>query len=152
MFCASSYPSSGATTTAVVAASGLPSELRGSSAVGRGRAGWPDHDLQHCYHHVPPVNQRLLLQLLFLLMMGMRMPETCWAVSKQQAINLWSCCILLVDSVETRTECPLSQCGRSHHWTSYTKETEKVCAFNTNRLGSKTKRKTVLLPAVVKQA
>jgi hypothetical protein len=30
--------------------------------------------------------------------MGMRMPETCWAVSKQ-VINLRSCCILLVDSV-----------------------------------------------------
>jgi len=35
---ASSLPSSGATTTAV-AASGLPSELGDSSAVGRGRAG-----------------------------------------------------------------------------------------------------------------
>jgi hypothetical protein len=42
-------PSSGATTTAV-AASGLPSEHRGSSAVGRGRAGQPNHDQQHCYH------------------------------------------------------------------------------------------------------
>jgi len=40
MFRASSYPSSGATTT-VVAASGLPSELGDSSAVGRGRAGRP---------------------------------------------------------------------------------------------------------------
>jgi hypothetical protein len=40
MFRASSSPSSGATTTAV-AASGLPSELGGSSAVGRGRAGRP---------------------------------------------------------------------------------------------------------------
>jgi len=38
MFWASSGPSSGATTTAV-AASGLPSELCDSSAVGRGRAG-----------------------------------------------------------------------------------------------------------------
>jgi hypothetical protein len=38
MFWATSCPSSGATTTAV-AASGLPSELGGSSAVGRGRAG-----------------------------------------------------------------------------------------------------------------
>jgi hypothetical protein len=38
MFRASSCPSSGATTIAV-AASGLPSELGGSSAVGRGRAG-----------------------------------------------------------------------------------------------------------------
>jgi hypothetical protein len=37
---ASSCPSSGVTTTAV-AASGLPSELGNSSAVGRGRAGRP---------------------------------------------------------------------------------------------------------------
>jgi len=37
MFRASSCPSSGATTTAV-AASGLPSELGDSSAVGHGRA------------------------------------------------------------------------------------------------------------------
>jgi hypothetical protein len=40
MFRASSCPSSGATTTAV-AASGLPSELGGSSAVGCGRASRP---------------------------------------------------------------------------------------------------------------
>jgi hypothetical protein len=57
-FRASSCPSSGATATAV-AASGLPSELGDSSAVGRGRAGQ-----QHCYHQAPTVNQRLLLQLL----------------------------------------------------------------------------------------
>jgi len=49
----------------VVAASGLPLELGGSSAVGRGRAGHrPDHDQQDCYHHAPTVNQRLLQQLL----------------------------------------------------------------------------------------
>ena len=29
-----------------------------------GPAGRPDHDQQHCYHHVPTVNQRLLLQLI----------------------------------------------------------------------------------------
>jgi hypothetical protein len=63
MFRASSRPSSGATTTAV-AASGLPPELGDGSAVGRGRAGRPDHDQQHCYHHAPTVNQKLLLQLL----------------------------------------------------------------------------------------
>jgi hypothetical protein len=45
MFRASSCPSSGATTTAV-AASGLPLERCGSSVVGRGRAGRPDHDQQ----------------------------------------------------------------------------------------------------------
>jgi hypothetical protein len=33
--------------------------------------------------------------------MGMRMPETCWAVFKWQVINLRICCILLVDLVET---------------------------------------------------
>jgi hypothetical protein len=44
MFRASLRPSSGATTS--VAASGLPSELGDSSAVGRGRP-----DQQHCYHH-----------------------------------------------------------------------------------------------------
>jgi hypothetical protein len=67
MFWASSRPSSGATNA--IAASGLPSELGDSSAVGlgrgRGRVGRPDHDdQQHCYHQAPTVKQRLLLQLL----------------------------------------------------------------------------------------
>jgi len=50
MFRASSCPSSGATPTAV-AASGIPSELGDGSAVGRGRAGRPDHDKQHIQVH-----------------------------------------------------------------------------------------------------
>jgi len=45
-------------------ASGLPLERGGSSAVGSGRAGRPDHYQQHCYHQAPTVNQRPLLQLL----------------------------------------------------------------------------------------
>jgi hypothetical protein len=48
----------------VVAASGLPSGLGDSSAVGRVRSDWTDHDQQYCYHHVPTINQRLLLQLI----------------------------------------------------------------------------------------
>jgi hypothetical protein len=47
-----------------VAASGLPLERGDNSVVGRGLAGRPDHDQQHCYHQAPTVNQRLLLQLL----------------------------------------------------------------------------------------
>jgi hypothetical protein len=60
MFRASSCQLSRATTTAV-AASGLPSELGDSSAVGRGRArpagrpAGPEHDQQHCYRYVPKV-------------------------------------------------------------------------------------------------
>ena len=40
-----------------VAATGLLLERGGSSVVGRGPSG---HDQQHCYHHVPKVNQSLL--------------------------------------------------------------------------------------------
>ena len=47
-----------------VAASGLPLERGGSSVVGGGRSDRTDHHQQHCYHHVPTVNQRRLLQLI----------------------------------------------------------------------------------------
>jgi len=47
-----------------VAASCLSLERGRSSVVGRGRSDRTDHDQQHCYHHVPTVNQRLLQQLL----------------------------------------------------------------------------------------
>jgi hypothetical protein len=47
-----------------VAASGLPLERGGNSVVGSGRAGRSDHYQQHCYHHVPTVNQRRLLQFI----------------------------------------------------------------------------------------
>jgi len=47
-----------------VAASGLPLKRGGSSFVGRGRSDRHDHDQQYCYHHVPTVNQRWLLQLI----------------------------------------------------------------------------------------
>jgi hypothetical protein len=50
--------------SAAVAASGLPLELGGSSVVGRGRAGRPDHDQLHCCHQTPTLNQRRLLQLI----------------------------------------------------------------------------------------
>jgi hypothetical protein len=46
VFRASSCLSSGAATSAI-AASGLPSEFGDSSAVGRGRAGRPEHGQQH---------------------------------------------------------------------------------------------------------
>jgi hypothetical protein len=36
-----------------------------------------DHDQQHCYHHVPTVKEENAAAVVELLMMGMRMPETC---------------------------------------------------------------------------
>jgi hypothetical protein len=76
MFRASSRPSSGATKTAV-AASGLPPELGDCSAVGRGPAGRPDNDQQHCYHHDTKVKPEAATAVIELLMMGGKMPETC---------------------------------------------------------------------------
>jgi len=46
------------------AASSLPLGRGDSSAVGRGWSGRSDHGQQHCYHHAPTVNWRLLLQLM----------------------------------------------------------------------------------------
>ena len=50
--------------SSAVAASGLPLESGGSSVVGRVRSDWTDHDQRHCYHHVPTVNRRRLLQFI----------------------------------------------------------------------------------------
>jgi len=55
----------------------LPLERGGSSAVCRGRADRPDHDQQHCYHHVPTVKPEAATAVDKLLMIGMKMPETC---------------------------------------------------------------------------
>jgi len=80
----------------------LPLERDGSSAVGRGRSGRPDHDQQHCYHHAPTLKpETAAAAVVELLMMGVRTPETCWAVHKRQVINLRNCCIWLVDLFET---------------------------------------------------
>jgi hypothetical protein len=63
--------------TTAVAASGLPSEIGDSSVGGRCRAGWPNNGQQHCYHHVPKVKPEAATAAAELLMMGMRIPETC---------------------------------------------------------------------------
>jgi hypothetical protein len=68
--------------TTAIAASGLLWESGGSSAVGRGRL--PDHDQQHCYHYAPTVKPEFATALVKLPMMGVRTPETWWAVNKRQ--------------------------------------------------------------------
>jgi hypothetical protein len=44
-------------------------------------------------------------------MMGVRTPETCWAVHKRQVINLRNCCIQLVDLRRLST---INQSSQSH--------------------------------------
>ena len=53
----------------------------------------PDHDQQHCYHHVPKAKPEAATAVGELLMMGVRMPETCWAVNKHQVKWCRNCCI-----------------------------------------------------------
>jgi hypothetical protein len=48
----------------------------------------------------PTVKPEAATAVVELLMMGLRTPETCWAVFKRQVINLRNCCIWLVDSFE----------------------------------------------------
>jgi hypothetical protein len=42
-----------------------------------GPAVWLDHDQQHCYHHAPNVKPEAATAVVELLMMGVRIPETC---------------------------------------------------------------------------
>jgi hypothetical protein len=58
------------------------------------------HDQQHCYHHAPTVKSEAATAVVELLMMGVRMPETCSAGFKRQVINLRHCFIWLVGSFE----------------------------------------------------
>jgi len=44
-----------------------------------------------------------------LLMMGGKAPETCWATHERHVINLWYCCILLVDLFESYDDARTSE-------------------------------------------
>jgi hypothetical protein len=51
---------------------------------------------QHAYHHDKKVKTEAATAVIELLMMGGKMPETCWAVNKRQDNKLENCCIWLV--------------------------------------------------------
>jgi hypothetical protein len=61
----------------------------GTSAVGRGRSHLTDHDKTALLPPRPNGKPEAATAVDKLLMMGMRMPETCWAVFKRRAIKLW---------------------------------------------------------------
>jgi hypothetical protein len=63
----------------------------------RGRAGRPARPrTQHDCHHDTKVKREAVTAVIELLMMGEKMPETCWAVNKRQDNKLKNCCIRLV--------------------------------------------------------
>jgi hypothetical protein len=55
---------------------------------------WPR--TQHDYHHDTKVKPEAATAVTEPLMMGGKMPETCWAVNKHQDNKLENCCIWLV--------------------------------------------------------
>jgi hypothetical protein len=59
-------------------------------------SGRPDHEQQHSSHHDTKVKPEAATAIIELLMMGGKMPETCWAVNKRQDNKLKNCCISLV--------------------------------------------------------
>jgi hypothetical protein len=61
----------------------------------------PDHEQQQCYHHAPTLKPEAATAVVELLMMGVRTPEKCCAVTKRQVINLRNCYIWLVDVFES---------------------------------------------------
>ena len=62
-----------------------------------GPASWPARPrTQHCCHHDTKVKPEAATAVIELLMMGGKMPETCWNVNKRQDNKLKNCCIRLV--------------------------------------------------------
>ena len=51
--------------------------IRSSTTAVAASGSRPDHDQQHCYHHAPAVKPEAATAVVELLMMGVRMPETC---------------------------------------------------------------------------
>ena len=53
-----------------------------------------------------------------LLMMGKETPETCWATHKRKVINLWKCCILLVELFESYDDARTYERQKEISWKS----------------------------------
>ena len=81
-----------------ITVSGLPLERDGNSAVGRGRSDRPRPKTLLPLRSNGKSETAIAIDKL--LMMGMRMAETCWTVFKRQAIKLRDWCIWLVDLFE----------------------------------------------------
>ena len=59
----------------------------------------PDYDQQRSNHHTPTVKPEAPSAVVCSWWWA-ETPQTCWATHKHQVINLWNCCIFLVDLFE----------------------------------------------------
>jgi hypothetical protein len=64
----------------------------------------PGHDQHHCYHDAPKVKPEAATAVAELLMMGVRTPDTCWAVNKRQDNKLEKLLRLVADLFELYDE------------------------------------------------
>jgi hypothetical protein len=67
-----------------------------------------------------------------LLMMGWKTSETCWTTHKRQVINLWNCCILLVELFESYDDaqtCERQKYNTKSHGTLMSEKLHRVSSF-----------------------
>jgi hypothetical protein len=87
-----------------------------------------------------------------LMMLGGKLPESCWAAHKRQVINLWDCFILLVDLFETYYDA--RTCGCHIYYcqvllqTEYTQPKYMLFFVNTVRYLGQCVRCSFLLPLI----
>ena len=61
----------------------------------------PDHDQQHSKRQAPTVKPEAPSAVVRSWWWAGEAPETCWATHKRHVINVWNCCIWLVDLFES---------------------------------------------------
>jgi hypothetical protein len=92
-----------------------------------GRAGRPDHDQQHCYHHAPTVKLEAATAAVELLMMGMRKPKTSNKLEKLLHLVGWFIWLCIGNSIYYGTTALVSlsllhEITRSHSDTHHSVE------------------------------
>ena len=90
----------------------LPLESGGWSVVGRGLAGYNlrDHDQQRPSRFSPSVKPETPNAVVCSWWWTGRRRKTFWATHKLHVINLWNCCILLVELFESYDDARTSEC------------------------------------------
>ena len=99
----------------------------------------PDHDQQYCYHHAPKVRPEAATAVVELLMMGVRTPETCWAVNNFQDNKLEKLLHLVGDLFGMRRSTenlgPINKRRISDHVVGYLASQGGLCSMDLAKRG-----------------